>query len=217
MKLFLGRPLERAKPLKFLWKVFPELSDASGRQPRGTKERPGTPPVHFKGSHGQPKRAQRRPKTVHVAAEMPKESYQNAVCNAFSQSCASEWRFKRFSEEFAAISRSPDPYDSMTGTAYPALLRFSVFPATRSAKSPLFNRILDKITGKYNRTENGCTANKIAKVGGKTADLTEDSCKKPRSGPKSAAQASPRAPHCITHVPPESPRRVRRLLLLSGF
>ena len=97
LKLFLGRPLESAKPLKFLWKAFPELSDASGRQPRGTKERPGTPPVCFKGSHGQPKRAQRRPKTVQVAAEMPKESYQNAVCNAFSQRCASEWRFKRFS------------------------------------------------------------------------------------------------------------------------
>ena len=97
LKLFLGRPLESAKPLKFLWKAFPELSDASGRQPRGTKERPGTPPVCFKGSHGQPKRAQRRPKTVQVAAEMPKESYQNAVCNAFSQRCASEWHFKRFS------------------------------------------------------------------------------------------------------------------------
>ena len=96
LKLFLGRPLESAKPLEFLWKAFPELSDASGRQPRGTKERPGTPPVCFKESHGQPKRAQRRPKTVQVAAEMPKESYQNAVCNAFSQRCASEWRFKRF-------------------------------------------------------------------------------------------------------------------------
>ena len=122
LKLFLGRPLESAKPLKFLWKAFPELSDAFGGQPRGTKERPGTPPVCFKGSHGQPKRAQRRPKTVQVATEMPKESYQNAVCNAFSQRCASEWRFKQFSQEFAAISHSPDPYDSMAGTAYPALL-----------------------------------------------------------------------------------------------
>ena len=96
LKLFLGRPLESTKPLKFLWKAFPELSDASGRQPRGTMERPGTPPVCFKGSHGQPKRAQRRPKTVQVAAEMHKESYQNTVCNVFSQRCASEWRFKRF-------------------------------------------------------------------------------------------------------------------------
>ena len=97
LKLFLGRPLESAKPLKFLWKAFPELSDASGRQPRGTKKRPGTPPVCFKGSHGQPKRAQRRPKTVQVAAEMPKESYRDAVCNAFSQRCVSEWRFKQLS------------------------------------------------------------------------------------------------------------------------
>ena len=77
LKLFLGRPLESAKPLKFLWKAFPELSDASGRQPRGTKERPGTPPVCFKGSHEQPKTAQRCPKTVQVAAEMlPKCSLQ---------------------------------------------------------------------------------------------------------------------------------------------
>ena len=37
----------------------------------------------------------------------------------------------------------------MAGTAYPALLRFSVFPATLSAKSLLFNRILVKIARKY--------------------------------------------------------------------
>ena len=37
----------------------------------------------------------------------------------------------------------------MAGTAYPALLRFSVFPATLSAKSPLFKRMLAKIAGKY--------------------------------------------------------------------
>ena len=97
LKLFLGRPLERAKPLKFLWKVFPELSDTSGRQPRGTKERPGTPPVYFKGSHGQPKRAQRLPETVQVAADIPQESYRNTVWNAFSQRCVSECCFRRFS------------------------------------------------------------------------------------------------------------------------
>ena len=33
----------------------------------------------------------------------------------------------------------------MAGTAYPALLRFSVFPATLSAKSPLFKRIFANI------------------------------------------------------------------------
>ena len=37
----------------------------------------------------------------------------------------------------------------MAGTAYPALLRFSVFSATLSAKSPLFKRILAKIARKY--------------------------------------------------------------------
>ena len=37
----------------------------------------------------------------------------------------------------------------MAGTAYPALLRFSVFPATLSAKSPLFKRILAKIARTY--------------------------------------------------------------------
>ena len=37
----------------------------------------------------------------------------------------------------------------MAGTAYPALLRFSVFPATLSAKSPLFKRILANILGTY--------------------------------------------------------------------
>ena len=37
----------------------------------------------------------------------------------------------------------------MAGTAYPALLRFSVFPLTLSAKSQLFNRILAKIARKY--------------------------------------------------------------------
>ena len=36
----------------------------------------------------------------------------------------------------------------MAGTAYPALLRFSVFPATLSAKSSLVKRILTKIAGK---------------------------------------------------------------------
>ena len=77
LKLFLGRRLESAKPLKFLWKAFPELSDASGRQPRGTKERPGTPPVCFKGSHGQPKRAQNRPSCSRDAQrKLPKCSLQ---------------------------------------------------------------------------------------------------------------------------------------------
>ena len=37
----------------------------------------------------------------------------------------------------------------MAGTAYPALLRFSVFPATLSAKSPLFKRNLVKIARQY--------------------------------------------------------------------
>ena len=37
----------------------------------------------------------------------------------------------------------------MAGTAYPALLRFSVFPATLSAKSLLFKRILVKIARQY--------------------------------------------------------------------
>ena len=37
----------------------------------------------------------------------------------------------------------------MAGTAYPALLRFPVFPATLSAKSLLFNRILVKIARRY--------------------------------------------------------------------
>ena len=37
----------------------------------------------------------------------------------------------------------------MAGTAYPALLRFSVFPATLSAKSQLLKRILARIAGKY--------------------------------------------------------------------
>ena len=37
----------------------------------------------------------------------------------------------------------------MAGTAYPALLRFSVFPATLSAKSLLFNRILIKTAREY--------------------------------------------------------------------
>ena len=37
----------------------------------------------------------------------------------------------------------------MAGTAYPALLRFSVFPATLSAKSLLFKRILIKFARKY--------------------------------------------------------------------
>jgi len=36
----------------------------------------------------------------------------------------------------------------MAGTAYPALLRFSVFPATLSAKSPLVKRIFAKIDRK---------------------------------------------------------------------
>ena len=76
----------------------------------------------------------------------------------------------------------------MAGTAYPALLRFSVFPATLSAKSPLFKRNLAKIAGKYTENVlNACMANKIAKVGRKTADLIEDTCTKPCSGSKSAA------------------------------
>ena len=37
----------------------------------------------------------------------------------------------------------------MAGTAYPALLRFSVFPVILSAKSPLFKRILAKIPRQY--------------------------------------------------------------------
>ena len=36
----------------------------------------------------------------------------------------------------------------MAGTAYPALLRFSVFSATLTAKSQLFKRILANIAGK---------------------------------------------------------------------
>ena len=39
----------------------------------------------------------------------------------------------------------------MAGTAYPALLRFSVFPATLSAKSQLFKRILDKIARQFTK------------------------------------------------------------------
>ena len=37
----------------------------------------------------------------------------------------------------------------MAGTAYPALLRFSGFPATLSTQSPRFKRISAKIAGKY--------------------------------------------------------------------
>ena len=39
----------------------------------------------------------------------------------------------------------------MAGTAYPALLRFSVFPATLSAKSPLFKQILAKTARTYTK------------------------------------------------------------------
>ena len=99
LKLFLGRPLESVKPLKFLWKAIPELSDTSGRQPRGTKERPGTPPVCFKESHGQPKRAQRPPKTsklqptclkkvtkMQFAMHFLNVVHQNGFSNGFSKS-----------------------------------------------------------------------------------------------------------------------------------
>ena len=41
----------------------------------------------------------------------------------------------------------------MAGAAYPALLRFSVFPATLSAKSLVFTRILAKIARKGVRIE----------------------------------------------------------------
>ena len=37
----------------------------------------------------------------------------------------------------------------MAGTAYPALLRFSVFPAILPAKSMLFKRILAKSARQY--------------------------------------------------------------------
>ena len=37
----------------------------------------------------------------------------------------------------------------MAGTEYPALLRFSVFPATLSTKSPLVKRIFARIARKY--------------------------------------------------------------------
>ena len=96
LKLFLGRPLENAKPLKFLWKAFPELSDASGRQPRGTKERPGTPPVCFEGptdSPREPKDAPRpsklQPRCLKKATKMQFAMHflnvvrQNVVSNGF--------------------------------------------------------------------------------------------------------------------------------------
>ena len=41
----------------------------------------------------------------------------------------------------------------MAGTAYPALLQFSVFSATLSAKSSLFNRILAEIARTYMKIE----------------------------------------------------------------
>ena len=40
----------------------------------------------------------------------------------------------------------------MAGTAYPALLRFSVFPATLPANSTLANRILAEIAKEYMKT-----------------------------------------------------------------
>ena len=49
----------------------------------------------------------------------------------------------------------------MAGTAYPALLRFSVFPATLSAKSPLFKRNFAKIA----RT---CTENALKTLARRT-------------------------------------------------
>ena len=97
LKLFLGRPLESAKPLKFLWKAFPELSDTSGRQPRGTKERSGTPQCASKGPTDSPREPKDAPRPSKLQPRCPKKAtnmqfamhflnvvHQNGVSNGFS-------------------------------------------------------------------------------------------------------------------------------------
>ena len=71
-----------------------------GTQGNPTKTRGQTRRGNPMETKWRPRTAQESPKTpqdVQVATEMPKESYQNAVCNTFSQRCASEWHFKQFS------------------------------------------------------------------------------------------------------------------------
>ena len=96
LKLFLGRPLESAKPLKFLWKAFPELSDASGRQPRGQRSVLERPQCASKGPTDSPREPKDSPRPSKLQPRCLKKAtkmqfamhflnvvHQNGVSNGF--------------------------------------------------------------------------------------------------------------------------------------